>query len=89
MNDIGQKCIPTRWVITDQSDSRKNEPIKAGLCIQGDLEKGKEDIRSDYPTASKKAINLALIIAANEGFKVQSGDIKSAYLQGELLKREI
>ena len=89
VNDNGQKCIPTRWVITEQSDSGKNEPIKARLCIRGDLEKGKEDIRSDSPTASKEAIKLALIIAANEGFKVQSGDSKSAYLQGELLKREI
>ena len=32
---------------------------------------------------------MALIIAANEGFKVQSGDIKSAYLQGNSLKRQI
>ena len=30
-----------------------------------------------------------MIIAANEGFKVKSGDIKSAYLQGELLKRKV
>ena len=56
---------------------------------QGDLEHGKENIRSDSPTASKEAIKLALIIAANEGFPVKSGDIKSAYLQGELMEREV
>ena len=67
----------------------KNEPYKARLCIRGDLIKGKEDIKSDSPTASKEAIKLALIIAANEGFQVKSGDIKSAYLQGELMDREV
>ena len=89
VEDQGQKSIPTRWVVTEQSASGKNEPYKARLCIRGDLERGKENIRSDSPTASKEAIKLALIIAANEGFSVKSGDIKSAYLQGELMEREV
>ena len=89
VDDVGQKSIPTKWVVTDQSESGKNEPYKARLCMRGDLEKGKESIRSDSPTASKEAIKLALIIAANEGFKVQSGDIKSAYLQGNILNRKV
>jgi hypothetical protein len=89
VDDQGQKCIPTKWVVTEQSKSGKNEPYKARMCIRGDLERGKEDVRTDSPTASKEAIKLALIVAANEGFKVKSGDIKSAYLQGELLKRKI
>ena len=59
------------------------------MCIRGDLEKGKENIRSDSPTATKEAVKLALTIAANEKFSVKCGDIKSAYLQGELLKRKI
>ena len=89
VEDQGQKCIPTKWVVTEQSSSGKNEPYKARLCIRGDLESGKGDIRADSPTASKEAIKLALIISANEGFTVKSGDIKSAYLQGELLKRKV
>jgi hypothetical protein len=89
VEDEGQQSIPTRWVVTEQFESGKNEPYKARLCIRGDLEKGKDTVRSDSPTASKEAIKLALIIAANEGFKVQSGDIKSAYLQGEQLRRKI
>ena len=89
VEDEGQRCVPTKWVITDQKSSGKNEPYKARMCIRGDLEKGKEDVRSDSPTASKDAIKLALTIAANEGFKVKSGDIKSTYLQGELLNRKI
>ena len=57
--------------------------------MRGDLEKGKEKIRADSPTASKETIKLALIVAANEGFKVKAVDIKSAFLQGEALERQI
>ena len=89
VEDIGQKSIPTRWVVTEQSGSGKDEPYKARLCMRGDLERGKEDIRSDAPTASKEAIKLTLAIAANEGFTVKTGDIKSAYLQGAAMDREI
>ena len=59
------------------------------MCIRGDLEKGKEEIRSDSPTVGKETLKLALTIAANEGFTVKSGDIKSAYLQGLELQRQI
>ena len=89
VDDEGQKCIPTKWVITEQFSSGKNEPYKARMCIRGDLEIGKENIRTDSPTATKEAVKLALAIAANEKFEVKCGDIKSAYLQGELLKRKI
>ena len=34
-------------------------------------------------------MKLALMVAANERFKVKSVDIKSAYLQGNDLEREI
>ena len=89
VEDVGQKSIPTRWVITEQPEAGKGEPYKARLCMRGDLEHGKEDIRSDAPTASKEAIKLTLAIAANEGFTVKSGDIKSAYLQGGAMDRNI
>ena len=29
VEDIGQKSIPTRWVVTEQSGSGKDEPYKA------------------------------------------------------------
>ena len=75
--------------MTEQKLDAKNQPYKARLCIREDLEKGKEYIRADAPTASKDALKLALIIAANEGFKVKSGDIKSAFLQGSKINRNI
>ena len=89
VKDEGQKSIPIRWVVTDQKHDGKNQPVKARLCIRGDMEKGKESIRADSPTASKETLKLALIIAANEEFEVKSADIKSAYLQGKKIEREI
>ena len=89
VEDEGQKCIPTKWVVTEQFSSGKSEPYKARMCIRGDLEGGKENIRSDSPTATKEAVKLVLTIAANEKFSIKCGDIKSAYLQGELLERKI
>ena len=89
VEDEGQHSIPIRWVVTEPKDDGKNQPYKARLCIRGDLERGKESIRADSPTASKETLKLGLIIAANEGFEPKSADIKSAYLQGKKLQRRI
>ena len=77
VDDQGQQRIPIRWVITEQKDDGKNQPFKARLC------------RADSPTASKETLKLALIVAANEGFKVKTVDIKSAFLEGKSLERQI
>ena len=87
--DNGQYSIPIRWVVTEQKEDGKNQPYKARLCVRGDKEIGKEHIRSDSPTAAKESIKIAMIVAANEGFSIKSGDIKSAYLQGANLEREV
>ena len=44
VDDIGQKRIPIRWVISEQKVDGKNQPYKARLCMRGDLEKGKENV---------------------------------------------
>ena len=89
IDDEGQFRIPIRWVITEQKEDGKGVPYKARLCMRGDREKGKETIRADSPTVAKESIKIALTVAANEGFKVRSGDIKSAYLQGVEMEREV
>ena len=87
--DEGQDSLPVRWVVTRHEADGKNQPLKARLCVRGDLEKGKDNIRSDSPTVGKETLKLALAIAANEGFVVKSGDIKSAYLQGMDIQRRL
>ena len=89
VDDKGQYSVPVRWVVTEQKENGKGVPVKARMCIRGDQEIGKENIRADSPTAAKESLSLALIIAANEGFEVKAGDIKSAYLQGAKLTRDI
>ena len=79
VDNDGPNCIPIRWVVTKQPENGKGQPVKARLCMRGDLEKGKNLVRSDSPTASKDTLKLALLTAANEGFSVKSVDIKSAY----------
>ena len=87
--DEGQTSIPIRWVITRQPNDGKNQPVKARLCMRGDLEKGKGKVRADSPTAGKDTLKLAMFIAANEGFEIKNMDVKSAYLQGCDLQRDI
>ena len=53
------------------------------------MENDTDNVRSDSPTAGKESLKLALIVAANEGFVVKSGDVKAAYLQGQDLQRRV
>ena len=57
--------------------------------MRGDTEENIDYIRKDSPTAHKDSLKLALAIAANEGFEIISADIKSAFLQGKSLEREV
>ena len=85
VKDDGQYAIKTRWVYSEH-DETKGYKLKARLCMRGDTEENLDIIRADSPTANKDTVKLALSIAANEGFDLLSGYIKSAFLQGMSLK---
>ena len=38
------------------------KPIKTRLCIRGDLENGKDNLRSDSLTAGKDSLKIALMM---------------------------
>ena len=76
-------------MITKQPTDGKNQPIKARLCIRGDLEAGESSGKSYSPTAGKETLKLAIMITANEGFRIKGVNIKSAYLQEQDLERDI
>ena len=61
--------------------------VKARLCLRGDKEEEKP--RSDSPTADKTSLRMLYAIAANERWKIESLDVKSAFLQGRKLEREL
>ena len=88
VDDNGQFVIKTRWVFTENDES-KGYKLKARLCMRGDKEENVANIRADSPTAHKDTLNLALSIAANKNFEIFSGDIKSAFLQGKSLDRKV
>ena len=83
VEDMGQERISTRWVLTSKEDGRK----KARLVARGfeELEK----IQSDSPTISKSVMRMFLAICSTLQWKVKTTDIKSAFLQGQALDREV
>ena len=81
--DCGQKVLSTRWVITN-----KDGKTKAGLVVRGFEERDLE-IPRDSPTVGKGTMRLFISIAALENWAVKTTDIKSAFLQGKELERDI
>ena len=69
-----QFVLGSRWVVQEKGDG-----VKARFVVKGCHERGSP--RSDSPTASKDSLKLFLSITANEGFKMKSLDVTSAFLQ--------
>ncbi len=80
--DEGQETISTRWVLTS-----KENVIKARLTARGFEEES--NVRSDSPTVQSTSMRFLLMTAALNKWKIQSTDIKSAFLQGRSLEREV
>ena len=62
--------------------------MKARLVAKG-FQENTEDIRKDSPTVSKANLRTVLAIAATKGWRVRSIDIKSAFLQGRHIERDV
>ena len=88
VEDEGQPRISSRWVVTNKEahDGMKVR-TKARLVVRGFQET--EEHRSDSPTLSKESLKILMSIAANEGFEIQSLDVKNAFLQGKPIEREV
>ena len=82
VQDEGQACISTRWVLV-----RKGETVKARLVARG-FEEGL-DSAVDSPTVGKPCVRMVLAIAASKNWVIKSTDIKSAFLQGQQIQRDI
>ena len=82
IDDNGQHVLGSRWVVQD-----RNGKCKARFVVKGCQED--TDPRSDSPTASKDSFKLFISVAANEGFKMKSLDVTSAFLQGYPLERDV
>ena len=65
----------------------EEQKVKARLVARGFEEKVR--VQADSPTGIKETLNMLLTVAATKGWKIKIGDVKSAYLQGEKLDREV
>ena len=82
----GQRCISSRWVITEKTSGTKKS-YKARLVARGFEESIM--IQSDSPTVEKSTIRLFFAVCASSDWKFESLDIKSAFLQSTQLDRTI
>lgn len=80
--DTGQSTVSTRRVITE-----KEGKVKARLVARGFKEE--HMIQQDSLTASKEAIGILLTIAAHKQWTIKTTDIKSAFLYGKELSRDV
>ena len=54
------------------------------------FEEGEDSsIRRDSPTCMKESLRLTLVTAASKGWRIESLDIKSAFLQGQKIERDV
>ena len=82
VEDVGQPCISTKWVIT-----RKYDRMKARLVARGFEEP--YYIKSNSPTVAKTTMRILLATATSNGWAVKSSDIKPAFLPGKRIQRDL
>ena len=87
VENTGQDTISVRWVVTEKFKEGK-AVVKARLVERG-YEENTDYLRKDSPTCSKEAVRLAISIASSKGWECHTIDVKSAYLQGNPIGREI
>ena len=84
--DRGQERLNHCWVIT-QKMFETGMGFKARLVACGNEEN--QLLRTDSPTIGKMTLKIILTVAAQLGWKIESGDVKAAFLQGQNLEREV
>ena len=82
VENTGQACISSRWVLWWKGDT-----VRARLVARGFEEHLNSNV--DSPTIGKSAVRLLLCIALVYQWIIKSTDIKSAFLQGRELDREV
>lgn len=84
----GYKLIDTRWILTENWKNGKKQ-TKARLVAIGFQEKDTNNLRKDSPTCLKESLSLVLCIASSNTWTVRVLDIKSAFLQGHTIQRDV
>ena len=82
VEDQGQQTVSCKWLI-----KRKDDKMKARLVARG-FEENFQD-RKDSPTCTRESLRLTFAIAATMGWTINTMDISSAFLQGNVMEREV
>lgn len=88
VEDKGQKCISTRWVCTLKETEHGLVP-KARLVARGFEELRVSELQKDSPTCASESLRLLVAVICQKQWTLHSMDIKSAFLQGMELSRDI
>ena len=87
VEDLGQKCISVRWVVTEKVKGGQ-VVTKARLVARG-FEENTSNLQKDSPTCSREAVRILISIASSKQWICHTVDVKSAYLQGDKIQRNI
>ena len=75
-----------RWVVTFKDDDGS---LRARLVVQGFTDQRLGKIPTSSPTASRRSRQIFLTLAASLGFQTYKGDVKCAFLQGDLDEQRV
>ena len=84
--NCGQKTMSVRWVISPKIVEGKMS-TKARLCARGFEETVLN--RTDSPTCSREGMRIALSLISSYHWTLNSIDIKTAFLQGNAIDRNV
>ena len=82
VDDEGQGHVTTTWVLTE-----KGTEIRARLTARGFMED--DEVPKDSPTMHKSSLRMVLALAAARNWTIETSDIRSAFLQGNKLDRDV
>ena len=84
--NVGQETMSLRWVVTPKVIDGQPS-MKARLVARGFEEV--QNFKTDSPTCTKEGLRIALTITASNNWMLNSLDIKTAFLQGKEIEREV
>ena len=87
VEDIGQKAISTRWIVTEKIKEGK-KICKARLVARG-FEEEMAEWEKDAPTCNAETLKFCLTVMKLKKWTCYSLDVKTAYLQGDQIQREV
>ena len=87
VEDMGQKAISTRWIVTEKVKGGE-KVCKARLVARG-FEEEMAEWEKDAPTCNAETLKFCLTVMKIKRWTCFSLDVKTAYLQGDEIQREV